>query len=744
MAWTLSTCNKNLFTAIDWNVEPATNIPEAVRNKVHNRFLDVLPNPRTRVVLDMLPGDPTSEYYNANFIRSFDGKNPKAFIASMGPLAGNVAHFWRMVWQEQVRVIVMVTQLEEAGKPKCERYFPVPHRKIKHGDITITWVSLEDKDYYQKTTLNIRNNAAGENYDLIHLWYTAWPDHGIPSKDGQPDPDGILDLLAELDTVKKAQSITTPILMHCSAGVGRTGCIIAIDHATRQLEACGRANTLAIVETLRKDRVALVQHANQYELLHQACLEFARRKSKTVTLSDALPADADLEEQKETPKAKDVEEPVYESVSARIARMSGNSSSNLSVATPAAKLSSRQASSSYIPGVTPGMDDTPAPAAAASTTSASAAKSSFTPSTSLPSAPNSSKAGFAPSATALPTVPSSGASSVGALLPSSESKKSTTIKRRPSQYEEVVVGVPSLRDIGESDSDGGSDASQDSDDEDEDLIAWRQSRQEFRQGTIKRTSRLTLTDAAPAKIDYRDEIWYHGLQTRELCEQTLSDPVTRKALPDGSFVVRESTNIPGQFVVSMTLKGCFYHNRVTEASGRFSTNSGRTHGSLAELLEYHKAYRDSFLTLLTTPVPNPANVRKRAASASASSADAAGASNPNKSGWMSKQRGARAGSQADAANAVKPWKIRYFVLQPGALTYFQKPAALGEAGIGSIQLTSDTRCRPLGKNVFGVETPRRMYSLKCHDDEVVPGTFLVFFLRISECHQKRSAPSRSV
>lgn len=141
--WTVVTASNAKFEKLDNNLVKPDKIPEAVRNKQHNRFMDIVPNPQTRVQMSSLPGDPTSDYYNANYIEGPNGES-RAYIAAMGfvitiriiikllgltsltfrPLPTNLTHFWRMIWDNNVQIIVMLTGLVEKGQTKCERYWP--------------------------------------------------------------------------------------------------------------------------------------------------------------------------------------------------------------------------------------------------------------------------------------------------------------------------------------------------------------------------------------------------------------------------------------------------------------------------------------------------------------------------------------------------------------------------------------------------------------------------------------------
>ena len=185
------------FKALSQNVQPRDVIPEVVRNKRFNRHMDVLPDPRTRVVLPMINGDEATTYVNANYVRGADGK-AKSYICAMGPLPATLKNWWRMIWQEKVTCIAMVTGLVEKGVKKCERYWaPKPGQKVKVADMFVRTVAVSEGKGYLRTLLEIQHTS-GQTRKVMHLWYHSWPDHGVPrTEDGKPDATNLLYLIRD-------------------------------------------------------------------------------------------------------------------------------------------------------------------------------------------------------------------------------------------------------------------------------------------------------------------------------------------------------------------------------------------------------------------------------------------------------------------------------------------------------------------------------------------------------------------
>ncbi|XP_034191139.1 tyrosine-protein phosphatase non-receptor type 7 isoform X1 [Osmia lignaria lignaria] len=225
-----------------------------------NRYCSVLPNPQSRVVLPGSSDDPLSSYINANYIRGYDGEDAR-YIATQGPLSHTVADFWKMVWADKVSVVVMITKLHEAAKTKCEAYFPQDKNgRVQAGNFTIIANSIDTRDGYTIRDLELR--CEGERRHVQHYWYDSWPDHAVPQA-----ADTLVSLAAEVN------SLPGPVVVHCSAGIGRTGCFIALATGMTQLLRDGNVDVLGILCQMRYDRGGMVQTAEQYEFVHRAlCL----------------------------------------------------------------------------------------------------------------------------------------------------------------------------------------------------------------------------------------------------------------------------------------------------------------------------------------------------------------------------------------------------------------------------------------------------------------------------------------
>eukprot|EP00043_Microstomoeca_roanoka_P007671 m.74047 g.74047 ORF g.74047 m.74047 type:complete len:642 (-) comp13924_c2_seq1:319-2244(-) len=291
--WVIGAKDVKAFEAIDNYLTQVEEIPEAVRNKKHNRYMDILPNPRTAITLPMIGDDEGSAYVNANYVRGPEGQ-PRFYVAAMGPLPGTVTNFWRMIWETRTAAIIMVTGLVEKGRVKCERYWPAEvdnKTTMKFGDIEVISQQEAKARGYVYTLLKVRRGS--EVRKVGHFWYNSWPDHGVPrDAENAIYPDSVLGML---HTVHKwcSKLKDRPILVHCSAGVGRTGTIIAIDHCRYGLKHLGRADPLHSIDLIRQDRCALVQHPIQFKFVHAACTKYAELHKHAFTVERAAEASED-------------------------------------------------------------------------------------------------------------------------------------------------------------------------------------------------------------------------------------------------------------------------------------------------------------------------------------------------------------------------------------------------------------------------------------------------------------------
>ncbi|XP_015711435.1 receptor-type tyrosine-protein phosphatase R isoform X3 [Coturnix japonica] len=234
-----------------------------------NRYKTILPNPLSRVYLKPKnPSDSLSTYINANYIRGYGGKE-KAFIATQGPMINTVNDFWQMVWQEDSPVIVMITKLKEKNE-KCVLYWP--EKRGIYGKVEVLVNSVQECENYTVRQLTIKQGS--QSRSVKHYWYTSWPDHKTPDS-AQP----LLQLMLDVEEDRLEAPARGPIVVHCSAGIGRTGCFIATAIGCQQLKEEGVVDALSIVCQLRVDRGGMVQTSEQYEFVHHALSLYESRLS---------------------------------------------------------------------------------------------------------------------------------------------------------------------------------------------------------------------------------------------------------------------------------------------------------------------------------------------------------------------------------------------------------------------------------------------------------------------------------
>uniref|UniRef100_A0A8C3EBA6 protein-tyrosine-phosphatase n=2 Tax=Corvus moneduloides TaxID=1196302 RepID=A0A8C3EBA6_CORMO len=234
-----------------------------------NRYKTILPNPLSRVYLKPKnPSDSLSTYINANYIRGYGGKE-KAFIATQGPMINTVNDFWQMVWQEDSPVIVMITKLKEKNE-KCVLYWP--EKRGIYGKVEVLVNSVQECQNYTVRQLTIKQGS--QSHSVKHYWYTSWPDHKTPDS-AQP----LLQLMLDVEEDRVESPGRGPVIVHCSAGIGRTGCFIATAIGCQQLKEEGVVDALSIVCQLRVDRGGMVQTSEQYEFVHHALSLYESRLS---------------------------------------------------------------------------------------------------------------------------------------------------------------------------------------------------------------------------------------------------------------------------------------------------------------------------------------------------------------------------------------------------------------------------------------------------------------------------------
>uniref|UniRef100_A0A8C9THJ2 protein-tyrosine-phosphatase n=1 Tax=Scleropages formosus TaxID=113540 RepID=A0A8C9THJ2_SCLFO len=224
------------------------------QNMEKNRYKDVLPYDATRVVLENNDDD----YLNASHVKM---EVPAAevanhYLASQGPLPHTCSHFWQAVWEQQVHIIIMLTTLTERGRPKCHQYWPDPPELLKYGTLQVRCHSEECNLAYVSRELVLTNTETGEERAVSHLQYVAWPDHGVPD-----DPSDFLDFVT---CVQQKLVDAKPLMVHCSAGIGRTGVFITMETAMKLIEKGQPVYPLDLVRRLRDQRAMMVQTSVKY------------------------------------------------------------------------------------------------------------------------------------------------------------------------------------------------------------------------------------------------------------------------------------------------------------------------------------------------------------------------------------------------------------------------------------------------------------------------------------------------
>ncbi|KAM9328422.1 receptor-type tyrosine-protein phosphatase R [Pholidichthys leucotaenia] len=234
-----------------------------------NRYKTILPNPHSRVILSSKScNDLLSSYINANYIRGYLGDS-KAYIATQGPMVNTVNDFWQMAWQEESPVIVMITKLKEKNE-KCVLYWP--EKRGIYGKVEVLVNSIRECEHY--TTRSLTLKSGNQTRTLQHYWYTSWPDHKTPDS-ALP----LLQLMADVETDRQSATAMGPVIVHCSAGIGRTGCFIATTIGCRQLQLEGVVDVVSITCQLRADRGGMIQTGEQYEFVHHALSLYEARLS---------------------------------------------------------------------------------------------------------------------------------------------------------------------------------------------------------------------------------------------------------------------------------------------------------------------------------------------------------------------------------------------------------------------------------------------------------------------------------
>nr|6KRW_A Chain A, Protein-tyrosine-phosphatase PTP1 [Arabidopsis thaliana] len=239
-------------------------------NVEKNRYSDVVPFDKNRIVLNPCKDSSAKGYVNASLIKTSESESISQFIATQGPLPHTMEDFWEMVIQQHCPIIVMLTRLVDNNRTvKCGDYFQDEDGPREFGNISLTtkWIKTTD------TSLMLRNlevnykETEDQPMSVLHIQYPEWPDHGVPK-----DTVAVREILKRLYQVPPSLG---PIIVHCSAGIGRTGTYCAI-HNTIQRILAGDMSALDLAKTValfRKQRIGMVQTMDQYFFCYNAIVD---------------------------------------------------------------------------------------------------------------------------------------------------------------------------------------------------------------------------------------------------------------------------------------------------------------------------------------------------------------------------------------------------------------------------------------------------------------------------------------
>ncbi|XP_049575717.1 tyrosine-protein phosphatase non-receptor type 9 [Syngnathus scovelli] len=268
-------------------------------NQLKNRYSDVLCLDQSRVRLCQLcdDEDETSDYINASFMDGYKRKN--TYIATQGPLPKTFGDFWRMVWEQMVLIIVMTTRVVERGRVKCGQYWPLEEgRTEQHVCFQVTNTHIQVFQDFKLSHLELYNTQSGERRDVCHYLYVSWPDFGVP-KSASAMLDFREHVLRRRDVAVQSLGSSwkgppggPPVVVHCSAGIGRTGTFCTLDICLSQLEDIGTVDVHQTVRRMRTQRAFSIQTWDQYYFCYTAIIEYAMRRGK---LSPVQWSDSDIE-----------------------------------------------------------------------------------------------------------------------------------------------------------------------------------------------------------------------------------------------------------------------------------------------------------------------------------------------------------------------------------------------------------------------------------------------------------------
>ncbi|XP_041376343.1 tyrosine-protein phosphatase non-receptor type 2-like [Gigantopelta aegis] len=245
-------------------------------NRSKNRYRDVSPYDHSRIVL----GKVNDDYINASLIEVPDAG--RKYILTQGPLAHTTSHFWLMVWEQNTKAVIMLNRTVEKGTLKCHQYWPLgsdagyeDEMYFDDVNLKVTLTSEEDTMHYTLRYLSLENANTNERREILHFQYTTWPDFGVPSS-----PTAFLTFLSNVRLTGVLDADVGPPVIHCSAGIGRSGTFCLVDSSLVLIEKQRDLDAVDIkmmLMEMRSFRMGLIQTPDQLRFSYLAIIEGGRR-----------------------------------------------------------------------------------------------------------------------------------------------------------------------------------------------------------------------------------------------------------------------------------------------------------------------------------------------------------------------------------------------------------------------------------------------------------------------------------
>lgn len=265
-----------LFQKLNWEASQragALTVARLPENRQLNRYRDVLPYDHSRIILKQ----GSSDYINANLVEI--SRLNKKYILTQGPLPHTANHFWQMIWEQNTAAIIMLNKVVEKNQIKCYQYWPCGEtyahsNQLEFGNFKINYLRELHNEYFTIRSLELENILTGEKRPIEHFHYLTWPDFGVPTS-----PATFLAFLFEVRRAGVMSNDVGPCVIHCSAGIGRSGTFVMVDSVLTEIEHEEDMNQIdiqAMLLEIRQYRVGLIQTPDQLRFTYLAILEGVR------------------------------------------------------------------------------------------------------------------------------------------------------------------------------------------------------------------------------------------------------------------------------------------------------------------------------------------------------------------------------------------------------------------------------------------------------------------------------------